>query len=297
MPALPSEVTAYLTTVKDSLSVGKDLGSSVRGPALNYLRAQDMATVLRLLQDALQTGNLTAVSGSTTTFVDGASTFTAGAQVGNIAVFDAATTTAALQGVEVEIVANTTTTLTFAEALPAAVATGDVLTIRGNFVQSHIDDLDEGKGLAEAPAGSVYGESRTVADALVRLVRQLGASVNNRTMMTTTALAGASDTELALDMKGTSPRIDQFKGLMLDYDGGTDIRKVISNTDAGVLTVAPAVGTNPSGGEAVVLYVAEDDSSTDRQRLVHPGAHQDNAVLADLIDQAQAAVVAFTLPT
>lgn len=296
MPALPTEVTAYLTKIKDSLSVGKDLGSNVKGPALNYLRAQDMASVLRLLQDALQTGNLTAVSGSTTTFVDGASTFVAGSQVGNIAVFDSATPTTALQGLEVEIVANDTTTLTFASPLPAAVATGDIITIRGNLVQKAIDDLVEGKGLADSPAGSVYGEARLVADALTRLIAQLGGTVPQRTILSTTALAGTSKSELALDLKGSSLAIDALKHMWLSYDG-TDVVSITASTAAGVVTVAPEVTNAPSGGETAVVYVTDMDSSPSRYNRVHPGSHQDNAILADLIGVAEATVAAFVLPT
>jgi hypothetical protein len=69
MPALPSQVTDYLTAIKTSLQQGSDLGSNVRGAALNYLRAQDLATVLDLLQDAMDSGTLTAVSGGSTTSV------------------------------------------------------------------------------------------------------------------------------------------------------------------------------------------------------------------------------------
>ena len=72
----------------------------------------------------------TATGGSTTTAVAAASTFSANRHVRSIVIFDAATTTALLQGVEAEIIINTDTTLTFLTTLPAAVASGDLFNIR-----------------------------------------------------------------------------------------------------------------------------------------------------------------------
>lgn len=174
MPALPTVVTDYLTAIKNSLKQGSDLGSNVRGAALNYLRAQDMATVLDLLQDAMDQGtDLTATGGSTTTIVDGAATFVASQQAGNVVVFDAATTTVALRGLEFRILSNSATTLTM-ELMPAAAQSGDTFTIRGGWFDAAIADLREGKSLADAPSGSLYGEARTVADALVTALRRYG---------------------------------------------------------------------------------------------------------------------------
>lgn len=172
--ALPTVVTSFLTRIKDSLKQGSDLGSNVRGAAQNYLLAQDMATVLDLLQDAMDQGtDLTATGGSTTTVVDGAGTFVANQQAGNIIVFGAATTTVALRSLEFRVSSNTATTLTV-PLMPAAAVAGDVYTIRGGWFDSHISNLRGGRGLADAPRGSVLGDVRQVLDALITGLRRYG---------------------------------------------------------------------------------------------------------------------------
>ena len=174
MPALATVVTNYLTAIKTALQQGTDLGSNVRGAAQNYLRAQDMATVLELLQDALdQTSNLTATGGTARSVIDGAGTFVPGQQVGNVVTF-AGNVTSALAGVSATVFANDDRSLTFKDALPGTPASGDTYTIAGGIVADAISELREGKGLADSPAGSVYGDDRIVRDALVRAIRQLG---------------------------------------------------------------------------------------------------------------------------
>lgn len=178
MPALPSVVSDYLTAVKDSLKQGSDLGSNVRGAARNYLRAQDLATVIELLENGLDTGSLTATAlGSTTTVVDGAATFVAGQQVGNIVVFDG-NTTPAIAGEQRVIVSNTATTLTFSPALPGSPTTGDTYSIlwtrRG---ATAVEALRQGKGLAEAPPGNVHGDALVAIDALYRILQHVGGSL------------------------------------------------------------------------------------------------------------------------
>ena len=69
---LDTVVTDYLTAVTTSLTVGPVLGSSMNGAAANYLRAQDISTVLDLLQEAIGSAGHTASGGSTTTVVDAA---------------------------------------------------------------------------------------------------------------------------------------------------------------------------------------------------------------------------------
>lgn len=72
MPALPTVTTAFLTRITNSLKNGTDFGNDLEGASANYLRSQDLATALELLQDAFNsTASLTAAGGSTTTLVDG----------------------------------------------------------------------------------------------------------------------------------------------------------------------------------------------------------------------------------
>jgi hypothetical protein len=174
---LSSAVTGYLTSVKNSLTIGSDLGSGVRGAAKNYLRAQDMSAVLDLLQEALSaTTPLTSTGGSVTTVVDGAATFVANSQVGNTVVFTGNVTTE-LANVEAVVVSNSTTTLTFGTVLPAAVGIGDTYTIRATFLNSFISKLRQGKNRGDSPPGSVYGYSSTAIGGLVAGIQLLGGTV------------------------------------------------------------------------------------------------------------------------
>ena len=296
MPALATVVSDFLTQVKDSLSTGKDLGSNVQGPPLNYLKAQDMASVLELLQDALDAaGPLTAVSGTATSVTDGASTFEADTQVGNIVTFTG-NVTAGLAGVEAVVISNDTTTLNFASgALPEAPAVGDTYSIRAAFLDKYIEDLREGKGLADAPAGSVYGEHRVVLDALCLLIRQLGGTVPDISLSHASLEVGSGSTDSAIVLS-EEMRIDQHKGDVLTISGET--RKIVNNTEY-VANVAPAFSSAPSAATAAAISAGRDRSDSRLSRVTaHPGAQPgENQYLSSLIDAAQTLVVAFTTPS
>lgn len=92
MPALPSIVSDFITSVKDRLTTGAPLGpstapgdSTIFSAGANGLIAMDMSAVFELLQDALSTSTpLVAEMGTdASVIVDGAATFVAGQQVGN----------------------------------------------------------------------------------------------------------------------------------------------------------------------------------------------------------------------
>lgn len=300
MPALPTVVTDYLTAVKDSLKQGSDLGSNVRGAAQNYLRAQDMATVLELLQDGLdQTSSLTA-TGGTARSVQDTGAFTADEQVGNIVIF-AGNVTAALAGVEARVVSNTANELFFADgALPDTPAVSDTYTIRGGLLDAQIAELREGKALADSPSGSVYGEVASAMDALVRGIIQVGGSAPSYRQVWSGDTGTSPSTDvLQLDLLGGTLVPDQFRGLRVSVTGSPD-RMIVTSTAAGACTVSPAYASAPSSGTATTVVVPDDvvGGTTAPKLRVHPGAQPgENAVLADLIEQLQTAVVAYTLPT
>jgi hypothetical protein len=296
---LPTVVSGFLTAVKAKLSTDRTTGTAgLLPPSYDPTKAQDIANVLRLLQvAAFNTGTMTATgSGSTTTFVDGASTFVASTMIGNTVTFASDTTTAALRGVTATIRSNTTTTLTFNEVLPAATATGDTLVITGTVMNYAINELMENKNPASsAPAGNTYSKMRLTQDALVRLVRQLGGTLPTTTFLSTTALAGTSTTSIAVDLKGLKVRIDEFKGLTFTLS--TSIRTVISNTEAGVLTLDSGI-TAPSGGESITLTKPETDITPFNCDSFYSGYNGgDNYRLSALINAAQTAVTSFTLPS
>lgn len=258
MPALPTVVSDYLTAIKDSLQQGSDLGQDVRGAALNYLRAQDMATVLDLLQDGLdQTTALTATGGTATSVVDGAATFVAGQQVGNVVIF-AGNVTATLAGVEARVVRNTATTLFFADgALPATPQSGDEYTIRGGIFDTHIEDLREGKSLADSPAGSLYGESRTVQDALMLGLRQLAGVPDASVVIGTLSPNGLVTVTAAGELVGQLGNAIQVE---VTVPAGTSA--LAASLSGNVLTVALSVsgGTPVALDNTATLVAAEIDS-------------------------------------
>ncbi len=241
MPALSATTAAFLQRIKDDLTIGSDLGSSVRGAAQNYLRAQDMATALELLMDALDTVALTAVSGTTSSVTDGAATFVASRQIGNVVTFTG-NVTAGLAGVTAVVLANTTITLTFeAASLPFAPASGDTYSIDGGFLDAIISDLRSGQGLADAPSSNVFGNSRLIQDALLQLVNRLRVAADASVVLDTDgsdtitvalsgALAGSAGNDVSIDL--VDPGADT-QSLSSSFDAVTNILTVSLATDGG----------------------------------------------------------------
>ena len=136
MPALPSVVSTYIDNITDSLKLGNDLGQNIRGAGRNYLRAQDLATILELLQDGTADTLVTATAGSTTTAT--VTSIPANSYVGALVTFASNTTTVALRGVQARVLSHTTTVFTFASTLPAAVANTDTFSIEHDFMDDEI---------------------------------------------------------------------------------------------------------------------------------------------------------------
>lgn len=289
-------VAAAATALAGGVS-GAASQQNVNTLPMNFLRAQDMASVLELLQDALDSGTLTA-TGGTATSVQDTGAYVANSQIGNVVTFTG-NTTAALAGVSATVVSNTTGALFFANgALPATPAAGDTYTIRGAIVEAIVSKLRDGRSSGSAPAGNLYGDSRLVTDALVRLTRQLGGTVSNVTQMSGTCGSGSTTTNVVLNMLGTRLRPDQFKGKVLSVGGET--RKITGNSDTAVffdkaLTSAPAL----DAAYTISLQMDSTDADANYQFAAggqFPGASQ-NRRLAELIRIAEAAVVAFVVPT
>jgi hypothetical protein len=277
---------------------GRGGENGVQTLPLNFLRAQDMASVMELLMNALDLpAPLTATGGSAVSVVD-AGAFVANTQVGNTVVFTG-NVTAALAGKSAVVVSNTANALFFAAgAIPAAPAAGDTYTIRGSFVDGAIASLLEGRiGSANAPPGSVYGDSRIVTDALVRIVQQLGgATIAENVLFSGVTAAGSSSSVIKLNLRGSSLRVDELKNLKLNVTG-FGVRKIVSSDESSV-TIAPAFSAAPGAGVAAVVSFPEDSTDASRNYTFAPGGQpRDNKALAEVLRAAQAAVVAFTLPT
>lgn len=288
-------IDSAVSTTSFSGGADPDTNVDTASTGAGYLRAQDMATVLQLLQEATDSdGNLTATGGTTTTAV--VSSITSGAYVGATVTFDAATTTAALQGETATVASNDGTTFTFVETLPAAVSAGDTFTVTQTFMDAAISQLREGQGLAGAPRGSVYGEWRTVIDALERMRDQLaGSSLTNRAVSRPGLQTGSGSTTTAV-VSADTMRIDAFKGYYLTIGGET---RRITRNDETTLTVAPALSSAPSAATSFTIQL----QTTDGQRFpgrfwnANTGGHPDSAFLSYLLDVVQSDVDSFTLPS
>jgi hypothetical protein len=165
------------------------------------------------------------------------------------------------------------------------------------MVDAAISDLRDGRGPASAPAGNVYGDSRVVTDALVRIVQQLGgATISETSLFSGVTAAGSTTARIALNTRGKALRIDELKNQKVNVTG-FGVRKIVSN-DEFTLTVAPAFSAAPGSGVAVAVTVPEDSTDATRNFTFAPGGQpRDNKALAEVLRAAEAAVVAFVLPT
>lgn len=266
---------------------------------LNFLRAQDLASVLELLQGALTLpAALTATGGTTGAIpsVQDTGAYAANTQVGNRVVFTG-NTTAALAGVSATVVSNTANALFFAGGtLPAAPAAGDTYRIFGALADPAISKLRSGRNLGDAPAGNLYGDSRLITDAFVRMTRQLGGTVADKAMMSGNTAAGSTTTKVVLNMLGTRLRPDQFKGMRLNVTG-FGIRKIVGNDESGVFFDQP-FSSAPGAAVAFTIAVPQDSTDADANLTFASGGQPgNNRLLAELIRACEAAVVAFVLPT
>jgi hypothetical protein len=304
MPALDTVVSDYLTAIKGALTTGTDTGDpgafagDVHAAAQNYLRAQDMATVLELLIDALSNTDtpLTVVSGSTTSIVDGVATFVADTQVGNTVTI--VTASESIVGETSVIVANDTTTLTLLTPFSATVTVADTYTIAGTMLDAEVATLREGRGIADATPSGPYGHYRDAIAGLMLGVERLGGTIAERSVGAAglTALDGSTDTVVLLS--GGPYRIDQFKGYRVAVDTAGEGFVVSSNENS--VTLRGPMAASAAAADAVTITVPTNDfGGTSAPKIrTHPGAQPgENAVLADLINQLQVLVVAFSVAT
>jgi hypothetical protein len=304
MPALDTVVSDYLTAIKGALTTGTDTGDpgafagDVHAAAQNYLRAQDMATVLELLIDALSNTDtpLTVVSGSTTSIVDGVATFVADTQVGNTVTI--VTASESIVGETSVIVANDTTTLTLSPPFSATVTVADTYTIAGTMLDAEVATLREGRGIADATPSGPYGNRRDAIAGLMLGIERLGGTVAERNIGASglTALDGSTDTVVLLS--GGPYRIDEFRGMRVAVDTAGEGFVVSSNENS--LTLRGPMAASAAAADAVTITVPTNDfGGTSAPKIrTHPGAQPgENAVLADLINQLQVLVVAFSVAT
>jgi hypothetical protein len=280
-----------------NLSGGRQ-GSGVAGidtnPA-NGISARALCSVLDVLQDALDLPAALTATGGTARSVQDTGAFVANTQVGNRVTFGAATTTVALRGVSAVVTSNTANELFFF-SLPATPVAGDTYIITGALVEPIVSKLRDGKGLNDSPTGNRFADSRLAVDALVLLARTLGGTVSDRVLMTGTTLAGSTTTRVVPNMLGTRMRPDMFKGMRLIISGQT--RTIVGNDETAVFFDLPLSGA-PAAATAFNIYYPMDsmDAAIQGTTFIAGSQALQNKILAELIRVAEAAVVAFTLPT
>jgi len=294
-PTTP-EITAAVAAA--SLSGGADSSTVFQAApsAGGYLRAQDLASVLELFQEAVtRTTNLTATGGSTTTAV--VTLLDPGTYEGETVTFDAATTTAALQGLSFVVASNDATTFTFSETLPAAVVNTDTFTVSTTFLDRHISALRGAAGRAGFKPGDSFGEWRTFIDACETTMNRLIASSLGSTTISHASLVVADSPAATTTFVPLSlpMRAGQFDGLGLTVGGSSS---VIDFTTEDAVYLKYAL----SGAPAAAASVAITQSDVLQTRpaalghLVHVGGHPASARVVHILDQVQMFVEDFVLP-
>lgn len=281
MPALASVVSDYIDTVQ----------SALEGTGSGYLAAQDLASILELLQDAMASGELTATGGSTTTAV--VTSIPSGVYVGATVTFEDDTTTVALQGVTTTVASHDGTTFTFDDTLAASVAAGDTFQVTVTAADDLISQIRDDQ--TDYPRGNVYPNWRTAVEGLNIVARTAsgGTDLADVTVSRAGLETAAGSTDSAVVSVDTM-RIDEFKNLELTISGET--RKITGNTETEI-RVEPALSSAPAAGTSFSIARPTLTSEVSRFNLVHPGGSSDQLFVSYLLGEAEAAVVALTLPT
>lgn len=290
------------------LSGGRGGADAIATLPANFIKAQDISSVLELLMDSLNSVATLTVTSATTSSLTDTGAFIANSQIGNTVTFTG-NVTAALAGKTAVVLSNTANTLTFTGPVlvndtPTASAAGDTYTIRGSMVNNAISVLRNGKSRGDSSTSHLLADSRIVTDALIRIVQQLGGTLAPEQVIFSGVTVGSSvsalvtrrsyNTTVVLNTKGSSFRIDAFKNLK--FTSGSQVTKVISNTE-NTLTLAGNL-TTITNGSSVSITMAEDSTDASRNYTASAGGQvRDNRMLAELIRAAQAAVAAFVLPT
>jgi hypothetical protein len=165
---------------------------------------------------------LTTTGGTTTTAA--VSGLVAGQFVGDIVQFDAATTTAALQGEYAVVIANDGTTLTFDRTLPAAVASDD-LNVLPTFRREILDNAADSITVAALPAVPAAGDAIFVRPGLLELTsKPWGSSAASLTVDVSYNAASEQYvvTTGAADDFEISPLLGGSDVLQVAYTGGAN---------------------------------------------------------------------------
>lgn len=275
MPALPSIVSSFVTQVQDSMT---DVNP--------FVSAQDAASLLELLQEAVSASSeVTATGGSTTTIV--VTSAEANSLAGAVVTFEDDTTTAALRGRSYTVLSNTGTTLTMSETMVAAAASGDTFTLRHGICDPYIASI------RNTEPGRHWVAVRDLVAGLSALYEQIeNAELPSRNIGRAGIATGAGCTASELTMNFTADRIDQFKGLFLTLGGET--RKIRGNTES-LITLDGALSSAPAASTSFTIAAASKPSEFTPEGSSFFGGY-DKDFTAYLIALVSAAVAAYALP-
>lgn len=291
MPALAAPVTTYINSIVASLNTGSDLGSNLRGAAKNFLRAQDMATVLDLLSEALTSATEIAVVSGTTTAIT-ITSMVANLYPGATITFAEDTTTAGLQGVTRTVASNSATVFTLTSALPEAPVEGDTFVLSGSTVLTpYVEILRSNKNRGDAPVANMYGDNRTLADVFEKMKTISGTAGVFPIVSRPGALTAAGSTTTAVKVR-EELKIDSMQKMELVIAGQT--RTIVSNDDFTLYLNAPI--TAPASGVAYTIQRNTNQVNQNRKHTVHPGGHPDNRTLAYSITLLVTQITAIALP-
>jgi hypothetical protein len=175
--------------------------------------------------------------------------------------------------------------MTLHPTVRAAAAAGDTMLITAKTLSGAAGNV------LTTPATTVTGGTWAAATLTGGVS---GVALRTNTLATLTGLAtGSTTTEVAVNTTITGKmRVDEFKNLSATISG--EVRTVVGNTET-TLLLSKALTSAPGVVSIVLARNVVGDVSPSQ---VHPGGHGGhNMRLSDHIAQAEAAVVAYTLPT
>jgi hypothetical protein len=171
---LDTQIANLRAELEPVVDAATNTASSPRPP---MVRSNRFADLVNLLCGLIDSGTLTATTGSETDgFTDSGAFTGVNSLVGATFTYAAATTTVALQGLSFTIQSNTVNKVTFTEAAPAANQAGDTGTIEFTSVDADIGSLLQGKSVGDS-ASNPYGPGPSIANLALKLLTQMGATV------------------------------------------------------------------------------------------------------------------------
>jgi hypothetical protein len=175
--SIPTILDTLLTNLRAELepvvTAATNTASMPRAP---YVNANRVADLINELVGLIDSGTLTATTGSETDgFTDSGAFTGVNSLVGATFTYAAATTTVALRGVVRTVQSNTVNKVVFSEATVAN-QVGDTGTLEFTTVDTNITALRQGKSTGDS-ASNPYGPGPQLIDAGIKLLTQLGATV------------------------------------------------------------------------------------------------------------------------